>query len=174
MAMIALDEFTQELVRNSTRYNLTSGTLSYLMDYNGLGLPPAQNFYERAPLQNGTTRRGFRLDPRNFQETFYIPATCVEKRQRNVGEFLDLLSISNSLLTFRFILRDMSVRQIDFTLESAIDMASGDRISRWRDYGQLVSCQFLAPDPTFYEPTAQVATFELADSTGFSEQIKEC
>lgn len=166
MAIVALDEFTQELVRNSTTYNLTSGTLAYLMDYSGLGLVPATNFYERAPLQNGSTRRGFRFDPRNFQETFYVPASCSEGRQRNVGEFLDLLSLSDDLLTFRFILPDRTIRLIDFTLESAIDMASGDRVSRLRDYGQYVTCQFLAPDPTFYEPTAQVATFELEGDEG--------
>jgi hypothetical protein len=168
MATVALDEFTQELIRNGTTYNLTSGALAYLMDYNGLGLPPAQNFYERAPLQDGNTRRGFRLDPRNFQETFYVPADCPKKRQRNLGDFLDLLSLSDSLLTFRFILPDRTIRLIDCTLEGAIDMASGDRVSRMRDYGQLVACQFLAPDPAFYEPTSQVATFELEDDEGFS------
>lgn len=169
MALVVLDEFTQELIRGSDVYNLTSGALSYLMDYNGLGLPPAQNFYERAPLQDGNTRRGFRLDPRNFQETFYIPAACRTKRQRVLGDFLDILSLDDSLLTFRFILPDYSVRQIDFVLESTIDVASGDRLSRTRDYGQLVACQFLAPDPTFYEPTAQVVTFELTpeESEGF-------
>lgn len=166
MAIVALDEFAQELVRNSTTYSLTSGTLAYLMDYSGLGLAPATNFYERAPLQNGSTRRGFRFDPRNFQETFYVPASCPEGRQRNVGEFLDLLSLSDGLLTFRFVLPDRTIRLIDFTLESVIDMASGDRVSRLRDYGQYVTCQFLAPDPTFYEPTAQVATFELEGDEG--------
>jgi hypothetical protein len=168
MATVALNEFAQELVRGGTTYNLTSGTLAYLMDYSGLGLPPGQNFYERAPLQNGSTRRGFRLDPRNFQETFYVPADCPRKRQRVVGEFLDLLSLSDDLLTFRFILPDNTVRLIDFTLESVIDMASGDRVSRLGDYGQFLACQFLAPDPTFYEPTAQVVTFELEDDEGFS------
>jgi hypothetical protein len=166
MASVALDEFTQELVRGGTAYNLTSGTLSYLMDYNGFGLPPAQNFYERAPLQDGNTRRGFRLDARSFQETFYIPAACVKKRQRNLNDFLNLLSLSDDLLTFRFILPDRSVRLIDFTLESTIDVASDDRISRIRDYGQVVACQFLAPDPTFYEATAQVVTFELEGDEG--------
>lgn len=170
MASVALDEFTQELIRGSNTYNLTSGTLAYLMDYSGLGLPPATNFYERAPLQDGNTRRGFRLDPRQFQETFYVPATCREKRQRVLGEFLDIFSLSDDLFTFRFILPDGSVRLIDCTLESTIDDASGDRISRMRDYGQLVACQFLAPDPTFYEPTEQTVTFELteSESEGFS------
>lgn len=167
MAAVALDEFGQELIRNSTTYNLTSGTLAYLMDYSGLGLAPGTNFYERAPLQNGSTRRGFRFDPRNFQQTFYVPASCPERRQRNVGEFLDLLSLSDDLLTFRFILPDGTARLIDFTLDSVIDMASGDRVSRLRDYGQYVVCQFLAPDPTFYGPTEQVATLEMPEGDGF-------
>lgn len=167
MAMVALDEFTQELVRSSNTYNLTSGTLSYLMDYAGLGLPPATNFYERAPLQNGSTRRGFRLDPRNFQETFYVPAACLQKRQRALASFLDMLSLSGDLITFRFILPDGTIRLLDCTLESSIDMASGDRISRMRDYGHLVACQFLAPDPTFYGPTTQVATLEMEEGDGF-------
>lgn len=168
MAVVALDEFTQELVDGSTIHNLTSGTLAYLMDYSGLGLPPATNFYERAPLQNGATRRGFRFDPRNFEETFYVPAACRESRQRNLNKFMDILSLVDGLLTFRFVLPDGDIRQIDCTLESSIDVPSGDRVSRLRDYGQFVACQFLAPDPTFYEPTAQVATLELVDDEGFS------
>jgi hypothetical protein len=170
MALVALDEFTLELIRDSNIYNLSSGSLSYLMDYSGLGLPPAQNFYERAPLQNGNTRRGFRLDPRNFQKTFYVPADCRAKRQRVLSEFLDILSLQDGLLTFRFILPDYTIRLIDFTLESTIDIASGERVSRLDDYGQLVMCQFLAPDPTFYEPTTQVVTFELdpGDAAGFT------
>jgi hypothetical protein len=168
MALVALDEFTLELVRGSNTYNLSSGSLSYLIDYSGLGLPPATNFYERAPLQDGNTRRGFRLDPRAFQQTFYVPADCRAKRQRVLGEFLDILSLQDGLLTFRFVLPDYTAKLIDFTLESSIDVASGERISRLRDYGQLVTCQFLAPDPTFYEPTVQVVTLELADDEGFS------
>ncbi len=169
MALIALDEFTQELIRGTEIINMTSGTFAYLMDYGGLGLPPATNFYERAPLQNGSTRRGFRLDPRAFQETFYVPSATREQRQRRLAEFLDSFSLGDSLLTFRFILSDGNVRLLDFILESTIDIASGDRISRFRDYGQLVACQFLAPDPTFYEATAQVVTFELDadDAEGF-------
>jgi hypothetical protein len=168
MALVALDEFTLELVRGSNTYNLSSGSLSYLMDYSGLGLPPATNFYERAPLQDGNTRRGFRLDPRAFQKTFYVPADCRAKRQRVLNEFLDILSLQDGLLTFRFVLPDYTTRLLDCTLESSIDVASGERISRLKDYGQLVTCQFLAPDPTFYEPTAQVVTLELADDEGFS------
>lgn len=149
-------------------FNLSSGTLANIMDYSGLGLPPATNFFERAPLQDGSTRRGYRFDPRAFQLTFYVHAACLATRQRNMNEFLDILGLSDSLLTFRFILSDGGIRQLDFTLESSMDLASGDRISRLRDYGSVLVGQFVAPDPTFYEPTSQTSTFALADSTGFS------
>lgn len=168
MATVALDEFTQELLRGGTVYNLTSGTLSYLMEYSGLGLPPLTNFFERGPLQDGSTRRGFRLDPRSFGQTFFVPSPCIEQRQARLNEFLDIFSISDDLLTFRFILPSGTVRQLDFTLDGEANIASSERVSRIRDYGQFVALNFVAPDPTFYAPTALVATFELEDSEGFS------
>lgn len=167
MAAVALDEFRPlELIRGSSVYNLSSGTLAYLMDYSGLGLQPATNFYERAPLQDGTTRRGFRFDPRQFQITLYVPADCPITRQRRLSDIQSIFSLSDSLLTLRFVLPDYSKRLIDFTLESFIDIASNDRTSRIRDHGQYVVCQCLAPDPAFYGPTAQVATFELENQEG--------
>lgn len=166
MATVALDELTIELIRGASVYNLSSGTLCYLMDYSGLGLPPATNFYERAPLQDGATRRGFRLDPRQFQITFYVPASCREIRQRKLAHIYSIFSLSDSLLTLRFILPDYDKRLIDFTLESFIDQSSNDRVSRMRDEGQFVVCQCLAPDPAFYGPSSTVVTFELENQEG--------
>lgn len=168
MATVALDEWTQELIRGGVVYNLTSGTMSYLMEYSGLGLPPSTNFFERGPLQDGSTRRGFRLDSRSFGQTFFVPSPCIEQRRARLSEFLDIFSVSDDLLTFRFVLPDGTLRLLDFTLDGEANVASSERASRIRDYGQFVAMSFMAPDPTFYAPTALVATLELADSEGFS------
>lgn len=168
MATVALDEFTQELIRDNVVYNLTSGTLSYLMEYGGLGLPPLTNFYERGPLQNGATRRGFRLDPRSFAQTFFVPSPCLEQREARLGDFLNIFAVDDDLLTFRFILPSGTVRQLDVTIDGEVNVTSAERISRIQDYGQYVALTFMAPDPTFYAPTSLVVTFELADSEGFS------
>lgn len=131
---------------------ITGLTFNYLGDQ-GFGLAPMHRITQRGPLQQGDTDVDFRLDPRVLQIPLYIDADSITAQYTIRNELLTIFSPSNIMGTLT-VANDSFVRSIDCYvlggLTFDVDAKSG--------YGVRVVVQLRAPDPTWYDPTANVIT----------------
>lgn len=147
------------IIRNGTYYDL-SGALAYLESDDGFGLPGVTRVTDRGPLQNGVTDLGFRLQPRNVNLVLVKPEACPNSWRALRQRFLEAFKPSDSPLNLRWEFGDGSRRQIDmhFTGGLSLPWTVGDRVRpSLRDVVKLY-----APDPTWYDPSENSATWTLA------------
>jgi hypothetical protein len=136
---------TISAIVNGTTTNLM--TLAPLVSHDGWGMTPVRRITERGAQQNGVTLTGYRLDPR--QASLIFKADKVELddmytlRQTLLNLFVPQQTIS--------LLWAMSYgnRQIDVVYSG--EMSLSWQVKEWAAQKMVVN--FLAPDPTFYNPT---------------------
>lgn len=147
------------IIRNGTYYDL-SGGLAYLESDDGFGLPGVTRVTDRGPLQNGVNDLGFRLQPRNVNLVLVKPEACPNSWRALRQRFLEAFKPSDTPLNLRWEFGDGSRRQIDmhFTGGLSLPWTVADRVRpSLRDVVNLY-----APDPTWYDPDTNSATWTLA------------
>ena len=147
------------VIRGAEQTSITDGTLTWLEGYAGLGRAPMHAITERGPEQHGETLIEFRLDPRVFSLILgFSPATASDL-QTDKDTILDLFSPvgGGDLINLEWGLANGNTRRIDCKPVGDGDMPSADKAG----FYQKVAVVFHAPDPTFYDPTAEAITFEL-------------
>lgn len=147
---------TLDLIRRGTAYSLDDGTYAKLIGDDGWGMSPLHRLAERGPLQHGQTDRGFRLDPRIGQLALIVLAATEDEMYAARDTLLSLFAPGDEPLALRWTLPSRT-RQIDVQLVSGMEMSSRER-GVW---AQKIAVQLLAPDPTFYDPAGEAATFAL-------------
>jgi hypothetical protein len=138
----------------------------------GWGLPPMHRFTSRGPLQHGETNIDFRLDPRILNLVGGTVRDNQAKMQAARSRLMGVFKPSNAAILLRWDLADGTVRQIDTYYSDGMSMPIGHvtagRISSQNQSGetalygealyQRTAIELVAPDPTFYDPTAHVVT----------------
>lgn len=130
----------------------TGHTISYMGDQ-GFGLAPMHRITQRGPLQHGDTDVDFRLDPRVLQLPLFIDAASITDHYAIRNDLLSIFSPSNVMGTLT-VTTDSYTRAIDCYVLGGmtydIDAKTG--------YAVRTVVQLRAPDPTWYDPAAQVVT----------------
>lgn len=154
-----------DLIRGGTTYSLSDGVYCYFYGVDGAGVSPLHRLRERGPLQHGETDVGFRLDPRTLTLALAMPAMTYSTYWDMRAALCSIvLSTSEAdALTLRFTLDNGNVRSIDCHYVGGISMATSEEaLARL----QKIPAMFSAGDPTFYDPTAGVLTWTIADYGG--------
>ena len=155
------------VIRGAAQTSITDGTLTWLEGYAGLGRAPMHAITERGPEQHGETLIDFRLDPRVFSLVLGLSPATAGGLQTDKDTILDLFSpvAGGDLINLEWGLANGNTRRIACKPIGDCDMPSADKAG----FYQKVAVVFHAPDPTFYDPTAEAVTFALGGgASGFT------
>ena len=146
---------TLSAIVGSTEYSLDDGTICRLVGHDGWGMPPLHRLTERGPNQHGQTDLGYRLDPRIGTLALLLPVTTLTEMYTRRDQLLDIFAPGNSpSLAWTM---SYGTRYIDCHVDGEVAMPWEPK--RWA--AQLIALRLRCPDPTFYDPTAEVVTFAL-------------
>lgn len=153
-----------------TTYNLSDGSLSWIVSDDGLGMSPSHRILERGPLQDGVSDLGFRLDQRLISLVLGTQATNLAGLYNNRESLLEIFnpyfggqtSTSSNPMQLRWVLDNGKTYQIDCFYAGQMSLPSSDR----KGFQQNVAVQFICPDPTFYNPTILHYTGAAASGSG--------
>lgn len=153
-------------VVGGSTHNLYDGTYCWFSAHDGLGLSPLTRLLESGVLQHGATDFGFLLQPRVFNLVLALGALTDSAYYTRRNSLQKILSPGQDT-ALRFVLDNGTTRQIDARLVGApMGVDAGDVPL----LGKL-GFQFVAPDPTFYDPTEQSVTFSIGGSGGGAFEI---
>jgi hypothetical protein len=145
------------IVIGGLAHSLDDDIVCYVTGRDGLGEAPLHRLEERGPGQHGASDVGFRLDPRTVTLALDIVGDTGADLQARRNALLGWLRPTNAPRILRFVLDDGTTRQLDVHSRGLLTLPTAAR----RGHVIQAAAQFRAPDPTFYDPVAQVATFAL-------------
>ena len=138
----------------------------FVQSFEGYGMSPVKYVEQQGALQHGTTVYDYKLQRRIIQWTIRQSGCSRwdywEKREL----FLDLLRPNRHTLNnfgpgkLRKFLPDGNMRDIDVHIEFGPMFASPT--GYWDKWGFTDSFRFIAPDPTFYDPTLKSVTLDVS------------
>ena len=143
-------------------YDLSNIAEFIFQEESDLGMADVRRLTEAGPLQHGVTDVGFRLDARKFRlklATNSDDAAALDERR---AKLLRIFKPRMTALAIRKTLADGSLRQIDCHFSGGLSFRTSDR----RGMVQVEVIELLAPDPTFYDPTAVAVPFGLTGGGG--------
>ena len=147
-----------------TDYSLSDGDICYYHVQDGLGLPPFQRLQEQGPQQHGSTDMGFLLGPRTFRLFFDVPGESPADVYDRRTDLLEIFKPNSAAITLTWILPNNDKRAIDAHIIGGFAFSSAQR----QGYMEKVVAILNAPEPAFYDPTAQSLTVTLGTvDTGF-------
>ena len=138
----------------------------FVQSFEGYGMSPIKYVEQQGALQHGTTIYDYKLQRRIIQWTIRQSGCSRwdywEKREL----FLDLLRPNRHTLNnfgpgkLRKLLPDGNMRDINVHIEFGPMFSSPT--GYWDEWGFTESLRFIAPDPTFYDPTLKSVTLDLS------------
>ncbi|NLF16610.1 MAG: hypothetical protein GX595_05045, partial [Lentisphaerae bacterium] len=144
-----------DLIRDGAAHSLDDGTYATYIDDEGFDLAPLHRLTERGPLQHGETDRGFRLDPRVGTLVLQLPPAGDRSEAKTYRQaLLGLFAPGYAQLALRWTWDDGTMRQIDVHPTGLIG-------EHQASFNRRVAVTLRAPDPTFYDPAGEAATFAL-------------
>lgn len=162
-------EFTEYYSPDGEVYRFDTET-KFLMSETGLGMPPIEYITQKGPFQHGETYYDYRLQPRTIQIVHRRNACSRIEWWNNRANILNLLRPNRqtvgdfSLGTLRKVLTDGSVRSIDVIIQEGPAFRARDN-DVWDEWGIMETLRFIAPDPTFYDPTLNTESWTLNPDT---------
>ena len=142
---------------DGVEYDLNYGDPARIEGEDGLGMPDLHRLEERGPFQNGSTDRGYRLDPRHPAYVFGISAWTRPQLWDRRQELLRIFRPSR-LIVMKHVLDNNDIRYLDCLYTGGMNMPAKDRRA---GVFQKVAIALVANDPTFYDPDGQSVTFTL-------------
>jgi len=142
---------------DGVEYDLNYGDPARIEGEDGLGMPDLHRMEERGPFQNGSTDRGYRLDPRHPAYVFGISTWTRSQLWDRRQELLRIFRPSR-LIVMKHVLDNNDVRYLDCLYTGGMNMPAKDRRA---GVFQKVAIALVANDPTFYDPDGQSVTFTL-------------
>lgn len=146
-----------DLLVGGNTYSLTDNNPIYIEEYDGWGEAPVHRLMERGPQQHGASDVGFRLDPRTGMFRLRIRAADASAMWTARAQVLSWFRPTTAVKKIRFTLDNGAVRVFEGHSAGAMTLPH----AALDGYHQRIGCSFLCPDPTCYDPVAQVATFRL-------------
>lgn len=137
-----------------------------VVSVSGVGTAPIRQLEERAPVQDGATNIGFRLDPRTINLVLFIAAGSKAQIDTYRDELYEFFKGLPSALRLRCVRDDGAVRQLDCYTVGMLDAPFDDQNKIGNS--QRLAVQLRAPDPVWYDPTPQSWAVLGGASTGLS------
>lgn len=168
-------EFTKYIAPNGDVYNFSIHD-QFLISETGMGMPLVRPISQSGPLQHGETIYDYRLEPRTIQLIMRAKGCSREEYWNNRAKLLNLLRINRydtsslELGTLRKILPDGSKRDIDVMVSFGPVFQPRDP-AKWDEWGFTETIRFIAPDPTFYDPTVVTNAWTLSGGS-FDTQLE--
>lgn len=170
-------EFTQYISPDGAVYNFETGS-RFIMTEEGLGMPEIKYITQKGPMQVGETYLGYTLEPRVIQYTYRVNGCSRDAYWANRSALLNAIRPNRQTIgsfkpgQLRKTLSNGQVRDLDvFVLEGP---KFGPRdLNQWDEWGFTETLRFIAPDPTFYNPTVTTATltYQTADHLIFYNSV---
>ena len=166
-------------VSYSSMYLLQDYSVRAIMSSSGYGMPEIKYIEQTGPFQHGKTILDYRLLPRNIDMEIRFNSPNRQDYWDDRADFLNLFRVNKQPLAGALfqgklmkILPDGGRRCIDVLLSAgaAFDFDT----SSWDLFSANNNMTFVAPDPTFYEPTLNTEVIVLAATTelAFPKTIK--
>ena len=190
--IVGIRDTTTGVKTRATQFLLQDYSARAIMSAGGYGMSEVAYIEQKGPFQHGKTLLGYRLQPRKITLEFRENSKSREEYYRKRAELLALFRVNKqpvagelNLGVLRKILppdlsfespdrrRKGAVRDIDVLLESGMqyEFNSGDD---WDYNSNVISFDLIAPDPTFYDPQANIEEIVLSATTelAFPKTIK--
>ena len=190
--IVGIRDTTTGVKTRATQFLLQDYSGRAIMSAGGYGMSEVAYIEQKGPFQHGKTLLGYRLQPRKITLEFRENSKSREEYYRKRAELLALFRVNKqpvagelNLGVLRKILppdlsfespdrrRKGAVRDIDVLLESGMqyEFNSGDD---WDYNSNVISFELIAPDPTFYDPQANIEEVVLSATTelAFPKTIK--
>lgn len=135
----------------------------WLLTFEGQGLPPLHYITQRGPYQHGITVLDKRLDPRIITYLHHRSACNRQgywETRRDVANHCRVNRQTPNtpfkLATLRKVFPNGTMRDIDVTIENGSLYGVPRSLDKWRETRWTETFKWLAPDPSFYDPTMVV------------------
>jgi len=147
-------------------YQFDNGHSDLLFSFTGDGLPPIEYIDQQGPFQHGKTLLDYRLAPRIIQFVHRRQACSRLGYWNNRAGLLNALRPNRqapgefALGKLRKVLPDGSKRDIDVMIQQGLAFAPR-QMEQWDEWGLTEAIQFIAPDPTFYDPESKNVIWDI-------------
>ncbi len=148
------------VIRGGTTYEFTDWIDWGLVGTFGFGMAPSHRLTQRGPMQHGETDVGFRLDAATFGFTVGMKALSLSDQYALRQTMIRAFAPTAEALQVRVTLPDGEIRQRDAYLIDGLAFESGS----FSGYYGEIPVRLVAPDPTWYDPAGDAATFALGGS----------
>jgi len=168
-----LIEFDTYTTPDGSVYNFHNGVDKFLMSFEGTGMPNIDYITQQGPLQHGETVIDYRLQKRVIQYVVRRNACDRYDYWKNRFDMINMLRPNRQATTtmapgyLRKIIPGLDpithvpiVRQIDVFIESGPVFAPRS-LEDYDEFGITEALRFVAPDPTFYDPTPTTMNWSL-------------
>ena len=152
-----LIEFTQYIAPDGKVYKFDDH-YRFLISESGFSLPGIDFIDQQGPLQHGKTIYDYRLQPRIVQLMIRTNGCDREDYWNKRANLLNYIRPNRqSLNTFALgrlqkILPNGAKRILNVIVEQGPEFTAREQ-NRWDEFGFTTALRFVAPDPTFYDPT---------------------
>lgn len=164
-------EFDVYIAPDGAEYTFDNGADKLLMSFTGYGMPGIAYLRQSGPFQHGETLLDYRLQPRMVQLEHRRQACDRQGYWENRADVLNYLRPNRqapksfALGKLRKILPDGSKRDLDVLIQQGpVFAAQTAESGEWLGFTEVV--QFVAPDPTFYDPTLHWTVWTLESFGG--------
>jgi hypothetical protein len=149
-------EFTEYYSPDGVKFRFDNHS-RFLISETGYGMPGVEYIDHKGPLQHGKTIYDYRLQPRVIQLLFRENGCDRQDYWDIRANILNLLRPNRqttgfTLGTLRKITPNGAIRAIDVIIEEG-PVFSARNASRWDEFSITETIRFIAPDPSFYNPT---------------------
>ena len=143
--------------KGSAWTSITDGTISSLVAYDGLGLPPSHDITERGPSQHGDTYIDFRLDPRYITLVLGVTGTGYSNLLTKVRNLTSLVKHRNTVIPIRFTTDIGDQRLINVVYREGLTLP----LSVEGSYHYRMGIELKASDPVFSASSATTSTYDV-------------
>lgn len=133
----------------------------FLLSFTGFGMPGIDYITQRGPFQHGHSIYDYRLEPRVVQLQLRENGCSRADYWDNRANILNLLRPNRQVSLTEFGLGTLRIHQangddraLDVFIEEGPKFAAR-QLGRWDEFAMTETLRFIAPDPTFYDPTQE-------------------
>ncbi len=152
-------EFTEYTSPDGKTIHLDRLPVGIVMsDETGMGMPDVRWISQQSPFQHGVTIYDYRLQQRTIQMTirkntcsrddYWTARNTILDALRPNRQYFGQFALGTLLKTFP----DGRKRAIDVLVDQG-PVFTGKVQGRWDEFSFMDTVRFIAPDPTFYDPT---------------------
>ena len=128
----------------------------YMLYHDSFGAAPSHRFEERGALQDGSTDKGYRLDPRIITVGIAIEGQDLSDLYAKRRELIEMFK-PDDIAGIVHVEIDGNAYEIEGYVVDGLQFAAADRKYLYQKIGISIKC----PDPTWYDPIVNQVSFVL-------------